>query len=582
VKKRTMSIAAAAVVALAGVAIGVNLNAGHSSQGATQAARPQRGGTIIHATSTQWSGNFMPYLSSSEYDIDIWGNQFMPLLGTTPRGQLTTYGSVVSKYTIAKDRRTFTFWLNPKARWNNGRRVTARDVKFFLQFVASKAYVDTLTGPYAGSWSDIVGMTEKNGNPLPNGQTPSGFKQLGKYVFSITITKPYANALLSQLSAIVPLPYFALHKYPFQEWNKIPFNRFPNVGDGPWVMSKVIPGEVVVQTSNKYFEYGPPLVPTYEWKYVLSKEQPGDLIKGIINYTGLEAKYVNALKGIPKVTVKAETGLGYAYIGWRLNNSVYGKVFDNVHFRRGVEYALNRPALNSAYNRGLGTLETGPLPDVYSWYDAAANTGKYAYAYSVKNAMREFREAGLTYNKKTGWFDWKGKTFKPTFTYSSGSATLAQESTVLGEYLHAAHVDMVVNPAENFNTMLSQLANDANGKQPIQGFILGLGISTDPSFMGIIGNQSSFNLTGWDITNQTLPHFQPEDMKLLAEQKSAAAFNKAYRKKVLDEWQMLFSKYVPFNILYDNDSLHGWSSDLKGVVLSPFGSFYPWKWYFSK
>jgi peptide/nickel transport system substrate-binding protein len=572
-----MGIAAAAVLSVSALSMGIG-----GAGGVNAATAPQRGGTLIQGVGTQWSGNFMPYISSTEYDIDIWGNQFLSILGTTPRGQVTTYGGAVDKYTVSKDKKTFTFWLNPKARWSDGRRVTARDVQFGLEWVTDAAYVTTLGGPYAGSWTDIVGSSLPNGNPLPNGTAPSGFKILGKYEFSITITKPYANALLSQLSGIVPLPYFALHQYPFQDWDKIAFNHMPNIGDGPYVISKIIPGEVVLQTANKYFEYGPPLIPTYEWKYVLEKLKPGALLKGIINYTGVEAKYFLQLKSVPTLTAKAVTGLGYAYIGWRLNNSVYGKEFDNVHFRRGVMYALNRPALNQAYNKGLGTVETGPLPDVYSWYDAAANTGKYAYSYSVANAMREFREAGLVLNKKTGWFQLaNGQPFDPTFTYSSGSTVLEQESTSIAQYLHAAHLNLKLNPPTDFNTIISQLGNDANGKQPIQGFFLGLGISTDPSFMSTIGNQSSFNLTSWDITNQTLPDFQPEDMKLLAEQKSPAAFSKAYRKKILDQWQMLFSAYLPYEILNDGDSLYVYAKDLKGIVVSPFGAFYDWKWYFS-
>jgi peptide/nickel transport system substrate-binding protein len=578
VKKRALGIAAAAVLSVSALSMGMGgaggVNASSASTNGSDA--------IVQGIGSLWSGNFMPYLSSSAYDIDIWGQEYMSLLGETPHAQLTTYGGLVSKYTVSKNKKTFTFWLSPKARWSNGRRVTARDAQLFLQWMASKAYAVTLGGPYVGSFNDIVGMTEKNGDPLPNGQTPSGYKQLGKYEFSITISQPYANALINEVSGITPLPYFLLHKYPFQDWNKIAYNHFPDLGDGPYVVSKIIPEEVVVETANKYFEYGPPRIPTYEFKYVLNKLKPGDLIKGLINYTSIEPKYYTALKSAPGVTTNVQTGLGYQYIGWRLNNATNGKIFDNVHFRRGVLYAINRVAFNEAYNKGLFTLETGPLPDVYSWYDKAANTGKYAYPYNVKKAIQEFEEAGLVLNKKTGFFQYpNGTPFKPTFDYSSGLALLSEESTTIAQFLHAAHIDLVVNPPLDFNTILSQLANDAKGTQPVQGFSLGIGIGSDPSFYSILGSTAGFNTTSWDITDQTLPDFQPEDMKLLTEQKSAKAFNRAYRKKVLDQWQILFSKYLPYEILGDPDTVRAYSSDLKGIVISPFGAFYDWKWYFS-
>lgn len=582
---RAARIAAAAVLTASLGVMAADEGGSHPAAVAPLSAAnaAQSGGTFVDGLTTLWSGNFMPALSDTQADVDIAGNEFLSLLAETPAAQLTTYGSVTSKYTVSKNRRTFTFWLNPKARWSDGRRVTARDVALYLQWVSSTAYVTTLGGPYAGSWGDIVGMTEKNGDPLPNGTTPSGFKMLGPYKFSITITKPYANALINEVAGITPLPYFVLHKYPMQDWDKISFDHFPDIGDGPWIMSKIIPDEVVLQTANPYFVDGTPRIPTYEWKYVVSKVAPGDLIKGLLNYyEPLEAKYYSALKDTPTTRVVKVTGLGYSFIGWRLNNSKYGKEFDNVHFRRGVLYAINRNALNAAYNKGLGTVETGPLPNVYSWYDPAANTGRYAYAYNPQKAIQEFKAAGLVLNPHTHWFDLpNGQPFKPTLMFQSGSTTIAEEATSIGQYLHAAHLDLIVDPPTDFNTIIQEITHDRSGTQPVQGYMLNIGYGSDPSFYSIIGSQSGFNLDGWDITDQTLPNFQPEDMKLLTEQKSAAAYNYAYRKKVLDEWQVLFSKYVPFTILTNPDILYGVSADLRGVVISSFGAFYQWKWYFA-
>jgi peptide/nickel transport system substrate-binding protein len=575
---RTVSIAAAAVLSLTALSMGLG-----SAGGLNAASASASGGTFIEPETAVWTSDFIPALSDSGTNVPIYGNQFYSLLGTTPAGLVTTYGGLASKYTVSKNHKTFTFWLNPKARGSDGRRVTARDAQLYLEWIASKAYVDTLAGPYSGSLDDIVGMTEKNGDPLPNGQSPAGYKQLGKYEFSITITAPYANALINEVSGITPLPYFILHKYPMQDWAKIPFNHMPTVGDGPWVMSKVIPSEVILQTANKYFEYGPPRISTYEWKYVPSSEEAGDLIKGVVNYVGsINPKYYAQIKNVPGIKVQVVHGVTYGYIGWRFNNAKYGKIFDNVHFRRGVMYALNRPELNQAYSRGLGAVETGPLPDVYSWYDRAANTGKYAYAYSPAKAMKEFEEAGLVYNKQTGWFDTaNGKTFKPTLTYYSGVTSAAEESTSIAEFMHAAHLDLILNPPMNFNSMLAELQNDKDGTQPIQGFLIGLGFGVDPSFYSIIGSQAGFNLSQWDITNQTLPNFQPEDMKLLEEQRSGKAFNYAYRKKIIDEWQMLFSKYLPYEILNSPYEVDAYSTTIHGLVVNAFGFFHPWTWYIS-
>jgi len=577
--KKILSLATAAGLSIAMLGMGL----GGSVPQAAAAAPAASSGTLIESTGTLWSGNFIPELSGSVSDISIWYNQFLMLLGPTPNFSISTYGGVVSKYTVSKDRRTFTFWLNPKARWSNGRRVSARDVQLFLQWMASKAYNVTLAGPFAGGFNDIVGMTEKNGQPLPNGQTPSGYRQLSRYKFSITTTAAYSNALINEVGRIVPLPYFALHKYPFQDWNKIAFDHFPTVSDGPWVMSKIIPNEVVVQTANKYFEYGPPRIPTVETKYVPDQVLPGDLIKGYVNFSYISARYYSTLKRIPTLKIAVDPGRGYDDISWKLNNTEYGSVFRNVHFRRGVLYALDRPAMVKAFLHGLAQVETGPLPDMYSWYDPAANEGKYAYAYNPDKAIQEFRRAGLVQNKKTGWFELKdGKPFDPTFTYASGSQSGADEAQAIASYMHAAHVDLKLNPPEDFNTMLSVLSSDTNGTKPIQGFALGDLLCADPSYYSSMATPEGCATSLCSYSKTTLPAFQKKSIPLLTEQKSAKAFNHAYRKKVIDQWQVLFSSCVPWDVLWDPDNLTAYASNLHGVVVNAIGWYYPWRWYFGK
>jgi ABC-type transport system substrate-binding protein len=571
---RAIKLLAATALSAATLGAGLAVSSGGGLQAATGASQPD---TLVVALAHQWAGNFLP--SIMESDQGIFQQEFLMLMGTEPNNTVGLIGGLVSKYTLSKNERTYTFWLNPKARWSDGRRVSSRDVQIFLQFVASKYYVDDFAGPDTGAFSDIVGMTTKNGQPLPNGTTPSGFKSLGKYKFSLTTTTASPTALMGDVGRILPLPYFVLHKIPFKDWVGSSFDHLPNISDGPWVMTKVIPGEVVVMKANKYFEYGPPKIHTLEFKYVPDTELAGDLIKGYVNWSVISGREYRELKGVPSLKVAAYPPRGDSDITWVLNNAKYGKVFDNVHFRRGVMYALNRPAMAHAFGFGLARLMTTPIPDMYSWYDPAANSGKYAYPFNTARAVAEFRKAGLVLNKKTGWFDFHGKTFKPTFTYPSGSVSGAETATAIATYLHKAHVDLVLNPPEDFNTLLAQMSNNANGTKPPQGVELGDVLCAGPSFTPTTPEACATCLSG--LSMKTLPAFQKQSIKLVTEQKSPKAFNYAYRKRVIDDWQMLFAKCVPCDILWGEDTAYAWSSDLHGVINNGIKAFRMWQWHYA-
>lgn len=568
--KKSALFSGVAVVSLSALLAGCSGGLG-GSQGAAPAvhrAPIHNGGTLVQTFPTSFGTNLIPFLDASLYTATAVGYEFDPILQFNQNGVLI--GDLVSSWSFSPDKKTIYFHINPKARWSNGIYVTAKDVQLGVDWLASKTYNVTDQGEYGYLVQNIVGASK----PLPDGTTPSGFKIINPREFSITMQQPDAAVLPSQLSGITPLPTFVLGRIPMSQWKSSSFNKLPTVGTGPFITTQVVPGQSITQKANPYYLFGKPHIAYNVFKVISPDVVVGDLASGQVDIASILPKDVAKLKAAPNLNIAITPNNGFEYLGWRLNNAQYGSVFSNVLFRQAVEYAINRGALIQAVDKGYGKPENGPLPPINHWYNPALNN---AYPYSPAKANALLNQMGMKI--KNGWRTMpNGQPFTPTLTISSGNSNLAIDANFIKQFLNAVHINLKVNPPINFNTILNYLNGDANGKQPIQGFLLGWSLGTDPDPRGLWRTTDQLNITTIDWVKG--PGTKLND-QLIHDQHTAAAFSLPYRQKVLYQWQALVSKEMPENFLMMNDTLTAYNKNLHGVTFSPYGNLFPYKWYLS-
>jgi ABC-type transport system substrate-binding protein len=63
---------------------------------------------------------------------------------------------LAERWSISDDKRTFTFWLNPKARWSDGQPITAQDVKWTFDAIRNPA---NLTGAHKVGFESFESVT---------------------------------------------------------------------------------------------------------------------------------------------------------------------------------------------------------------------------------------------------------------------------------------------------------------------------------------------------------------------------------------------------------------------------------------
>lgn len=129
-----------------------------------------------------------PHIITGIPENRIMGALFEGLVTTHPE-TLEIEPGVAQRWDISEDGRTYTFHLNPAARWSNGDPITAEDFRWSWQ----RALTPELANPYAYMWAPVV-----NAEEFANGDI-SDFSQVGVRVL---------DEHTLQVQLVNPTPYF--------------------------------------------------------------------------------------------------------------------------------------------------------------------------------------------------------------------------------------------------------------------------------------------------------------------------------------------------------------------------------------
>ena len=101
-------------------------------------------GGEINVYAGQYPKSFNYYLDNNSFSADLFGALYETLLNMHPV-TLQYEPGLAARWSIGADKRTFTFHLNPAAKWSDGRPVTAGDVKWTFDMIMSPT---NMTGPH--------------------------------------------------------------------------------------------------------------------------------------------------------------------------------------------------------------------------------------------------------------------------------------------------------------------------------------------------------------------------------------------------------------------------------------------------
>jgi ABC-type transport system substrate-binding protein len=337
---------------------------------------PSEGGAII----VTYKDDMATLDPAIGYDWQNWSminSMFSRLVDYKP-GSTQLEPSLATSYTVSPDGLTYTFKLNPNAKFTNGRKVVAADVKYSIE----RAVSPKTQGPGGGFYHSIVGQDKMADG---SAQTISGIEAVGDDTVKFTLSQPdatFLNVLALNFASAVPKEVV--------EAEGADFGRKP-LGSGAYILKEWVSGQHLIFVRNPdYFRPRPNLD---QFTVEIGQEPLVNILrlqKGEVDIAGdgiPPAKYLE-IKNSPdaKDVIVDRSQLETSYI----TINVTKKPFDDVRVRKAINMAINKDRIVRIVN-GRATPANQVLPPGMPGYD----TTYKGYPYDVEGAKKLMAEAGL-------------------------------------------------------------------------------------------------------------------------------------------------------------------------------------------
>jgi oligopeptide transport system substrate-binding protein len=303
------------------------------------------------------------------------GHIFGGLVRLSP--ELTLEPDLAAGWEVSDDGLVYTFYLNPQARFHNGRSVTAQDVVFSWERATDPALGSDTAPTYLG---DIMGVNEKLAGTAA---TIAGLRPIDEHTLEVRLTAPVVYFLANLAYPVAFVVDAANVAQPNWEYE-------PN-GSGPFRLVYWRDDDQLLLARHDAYHLGPAQIAHVVYNLgphlplALYEQDQLDLIS--VGGSTLErardpnSPFFNELR----------TGLSLCTSILALNNSL--PPFDDVRVRQAFNYALDKEQVVALFLQGNGLVARGPLPPTMPGYGLSAVAG---YPYDPERARRLLVEAGYT------------------------------------------------------------------------------------------------------------------------------------------------------------------------------------------
>ena len=394
--RTTRAITLIAVSALAALA-GCGGSSGSSSGTAAAASgAPVQGGDLVIArTADSQSMNNTTVFDNES--IWIFEQIFQTLYTVTPNGK-GVQPMLATSYKVSADKKTYTFTLRSGVKFSTGQPMTSADVKFSIDQASAAAK----------GWGYINTAIKSVEAPTPS-------------TVVVNLKYPWAP-LLADLSlfsnGIVPANYGGKTETQF-------YNA--PVGTGPFKWDYWHKGSALKLVRNpNYWEKDKPYLNSVTWTDVPSDNTRELQLKGgqaqVDEFPAWST--VGSLKTTPSVTMNLFNSTRTDYLAF----NELRKPFQDVHVRRAISLAINRPALVKAVLFGNGKPANSLFPPQVPYYQAATP----GLQYNLAQAKQEMAKSSVPQG------------FSTTILVSSGFSDYLTIATILQSELKPLGINLKI------------------------------------------------------------------------------------------------------------------------------------------
>ncbi len=382
------------------------------------------GEVVVFAGQSPKSFNY--YLDNNVFSSKVFSSMFETLLNMNSM-TLEYEPHLAEKWSISADKKTFTFWLDPDARWSDGKPITAEDVKWTYDAIMMP---ENMTGVHKVS-------LERLEPPVV----------LGTYKIQFRAKEVHWQ----NLGAASGFHILPKHVFAGRDFNKINF-EFPVVS-GPYRLGKYEEGiYATLEQRHDWWKRNAPSsrgsgnFQTIKYKFFAERSNGFEAFKkGQIDMFAVYTAYlwVNQAKGekfdknwIVRQKIVNRHPIGFQ--GFAMN--MRRPPFDDVRVRKAMACLVDRRKMNRTLMYNQYFLHRSYYEDLYDKEHPCPNT---LTEFDKEKARKLLAEAGWKVNSQTGFLEKQGRRFVIKFLTRAPSSE--KFLAVFGEALKDVGIELVID-----------------------------------------------------------------------------------------------------------------------------------------
>ena len=475
----------------------------------------------------------------------------------------------LATFSQSKDGLSYTFEINAKANWSDGKPVIAQDYLTGVMAVGKSAKTVRKS-----TFKDVKGFNDFKDAKT---DTISGIQidPANPKKFTVTLNAVTCPALV-QIGAndyVIPTQVFGKYVTAAskpEDIDNAPENTNPQVTDGPFVFKEWRKGDQVILAKNATYFKGAPHLDEYVFKVVASSDAITSGLKtGEITYGSVLAKDLADMQTVDTVQITKYPSLGYTYIGWDLHSKNSPGLADK-QVRQALAYGLNMDQVIKSVVFGEATAHVAHhVPVQWAYPDASVTLNPYKYD---KAKAEQLLDAAGWVKGADGIRAKSGTKFTLTISTNSGNKERETLAQVAAEQYKQLGIDAKAAP-EAFQGLVTKLTA---GDTSLDATIIGWSLGAEPDPYQIWDSSQipdpATKKTGFGFT-----YFQDPAMdKAIAEGRnpSNGDCSIAARKKQYDVFNKILNENQPYNFGYVNNVLAVAQKTLQGFAPAPFSTLY--------
>ncbi|MHB8631910.1 MAG: ABC transporter substrate-binding protein [Candidatus Limnocylindria bacterium] len=537
-----------------------------ASAAASAAAKPVDGGRVISGSISDIA-TMQPVLVNDTASGEVTGLLYLGLIQVDPKSGKPLPN--LASFTQSADGLSYTFEIDAKANWSDGKPVIAQDYLTGVMAVGkSKKTVRKST------FKDVKGF---NDFAAGKADTISGIQidPANPKKLTVTLDAVTCPALIQIGANNYVLPTQVFGKYVAKDAaagaiDNAPENTNPQVTDGPFLFKEWRKGDQVILAKNPTYFKGAPHLDEYVFKVVASSDAITSGLKtGEITYGTVLAKDLADMQTVDTVQITKYPSLGYTFIGWDLHSKNSPGLADK-RVRQALAYGLNMDQVIKSVVFGEAIAHVAhSVPVQWAYPDSSVALEPYKYD---KAKAEQLLDAAGWVKGADGIRAKDGKKFTLTISTNSGNKERETLAQVAAEQYKQLGIDAKAAP-EAFQGLVTKLVA---GDTSLDATIIGWSLGAEPDPYQIWDSSQipdpAKKKTGFGFT-----YFQDPAMDKAIEQgrnPSNGDCSIAARKKQYDIFNKILNENQPYNFGYVPNVLAVAQKTLQGFAPAPFSTTY--------